>query len=75
MASTTATLTAPSPWIERAKSNLLPAVVLKLFFYKQVVRPDFPPPLPNLLLAGVNAICVVLFLSRSTPSKTAGAAT
>ncbi len=72
MASTTATLTAASPWTERAKSNLLPAAVWSFLFYMQVVRFDFPPALPNVLIALVNAICVVLFLFRSNPSKTSG---
>jgi protein-S-isoprenylcysteine O-methyltransferase Ste14 len=57
-------------WRDRLRPNLLPATVWGFLFYMQLLRFDFPPALPNLLIALINVICVVLFIFRSEPTKT-----
>ncbi len=59
------------PHAALALDNLLPALVWVFLLYMQVVRFDFPPALPNLLLALINTIAIVLFLARRDPVRTA----
>jgi protein-S-isoprenylcysteine O-methyltransferase Ste14 len=70
LASIAAPLNAPPTLTARLKLNLLPATVWSFLFYMQVVRFDFPPALPNLLIGVINAICVVLFVFRADPKRT-----
>jgi protein-S-isoprenylcysteine O-methyltransferase Ste14 len=53
-----------------ARANLLPVALWTSLLYLQVARFDFPPALPNVLIAVLMATCVFLFMFRADPTKT-----